>query len=239
MLSTLLSGRDRRGSVPRLAVHDSAHESRAPCRTPSRRWDCPNSRRLGPAACGENGRQRMRPILFAGDGRLEIVAHDSGPTRHATETHPAIQICVPMAGARYRVSRETETGKTFRQNLTARDILLVPRGQPHAVAWHVTSAGSSPGTSERHRVSSGAITRRKAKCISLSAAILKIAGAGVGLNLHPTRSAISGPFFRKGNDRTIDRDSGRPECLAVGRRYEAGAGTFLYVVVRGHHRFFT
>jgi len=77
----------------------------------------------------------MRPILFGGDGRLEIVAHDSGATRYASETHPTIQICVPMAGARYRVSRETETGRMLRQNLTARDILLVPRGQPHAVDW--------------------------------------------------------------------------------------------------------
>ncbi len=76
-----------------------------------------------------------RPIVFAAEDRFEIVAHASDSTHYAEETHATIQICVPMLGARYRVTRETEVGAPFVQEFTARDILLVPVGQPHAVDW--------------------------------------------------------------------------------------------------------
>ena len=75
-----------------------------------------------------------RPIAFAGDG-FEIVAHDSPPARYPEESHATIQICVPMPGAHYHVERETETGAALDQDFGARDILLVPAGQRHAVHW--------------------------------------------------------------------------------------------------------
>jgi AraC family transcriptional regulator len=76
-----------------------------------------------------------RPIVFARDGRFEIVSHESAPAEYTEETHAMIQICVPMVGARYTVTRESETGGLVVQDLTARDVLLVPTGQPHAVTW--------------------------------------------------------------------------------------------------------
>jgi AraC family transcriptional regulator len=76
-----------------------------------------------------------RPIVFASEGRFEIVSHASDPTEYAEETHAMIQICVPMVGARYRVMRETGTGASVVHDLAARDVLLVPAGQPHAVDW--------------------------------------------------------------------------------------------------------
>jgi AraC family transcriptional regulator len=76
-----------------------------------------------------------RPIVFARDGRFEFVSHDSAPAEYTEEAHAMIQICVPMVGARYKVTRETETGEIVAQELAARDVLLVPAGQPHAVTW--------------------------------------------------------------------------------------------------------
>jgi hypothetical protein len=68
-----------------------------------------------------------RPIAFAGDG-FEIVAHESEPAQYPEESHPTIQVCVPMFGARYWVTREAETGAALEQDFGARDILLVPAG---------------------------------------------------------------------------------------------------------------
>jgi AraC-like DNA-binding protein len=75
-----------------------------------------------------------RPIAFAGDG-FEIVAHESAAARYPQESHAAVQICVPMFSARYKVTREADTGGRLEQEFGARDILLVPAGQPHAVHW--------------------------------------------------------------------------------------------------------
>jgi AraC family transcriptional regulator len=75
-----------------------------------------------------------RPIAFAGDG-FEIVAHESAPARYPEESHATVQICIPMVGARYTVTRETETGAALEHDLGAQDILLVPAGQRHAVHW--------------------------------------------------------------------------------------------------------
>jgi AraC family transcriptional regulator len=75
-----------------------------------------------------------RPIAFAGDG-FEIVVHESAPVGYPEESHATVQICIPMFGARYKVKRESETGAALEQDLGARDILLVPAGQPHAVQW--------------------------------------------------------------------------------------------------------
>jgi AraC family transcriptional regulator len=80
-----------------------------------------------------------RPVAFTGDG-FEIVAHESAPARYPEESHATVQICVPMLGARYKVMRETETGAALEQDFGARDILLVPASQPHAVHW-LRSAG--------------------------------------------------------------------------------------------------
>ena len=75
-----------------------------------------------------------RPIAFAGDG-FEVVAHESEPTRYPEESHATVQICIPMFGARYNVTRESETGTDLEHDFGARDILIVPAGQPHSVAW--------------------------------------------------------------------------------------------------------
>jgi len=75
-----------------------------------------------------------RPTAFAADG-FDIVAHDSAPIAYPQESHAGVQICVPMIGARYTVTRETETGSPFEQELGPRDILIVPTAQPHAVHW--------------------------------------------------------------------------------------------------------
>jgi AraC family transcriptional regulator len=75
-----------------------------------------------------------RPIAFTGDG-FEIVAHDSPPARYPEESHDDLQICIPIFGARYSVRREAETGSVLQQDFGARDILVVPARQPHAVHW--------------------------------------------------------------------------------------------------------
>lgn len=90
-----------------------------------------------------------RPIVFAREGRFEIVSHESAPAEYAEETHAMIQICVPMAGARYRVTREAETGGAFAVELAAPDVLLVPAGQPHAVHWQRRAGIVSLQISER------------------------------------------------------------------------------------------
>ncbi len=75
-----------------------------------------------------------RPIAFAGEG-FEIVAHESPPVHYPAESHATVQICVPMFGARYGVKRESASGTSLDQTFGARDILLVPAWQPHAVHW--------------------------------------------------------------------------------------------------------
>ena len=77
-----------------------------------------------------------RPRVFIGEGRFEIVYDESGPTAYAEETHEMIQVCIPLDDARYRVTRRSETGRLLVHDLAARDVLVLPVGQPHAVTWH-------------------------------------------------------------------------------------------------------
>ncbi len=81
-----------------------------------------------------------RPLVFASPGRFEIVYHESAPVVYPEEQHESIQVCVPMDDARYRVARRSETGRALVHDLDARDVLVVPTGQPHAVTWQ-RSAG--------------------------------------------------------------------------------------------------
>ena len=70
---------------------------------------------------------------------FELYCHRSPPTAYPEETHETFQICIPLVGAQYGVVRHSETGSRLVQNLGARDILVVPRQQQHAVHWRKTA----------------------------------------------------------------------------------------------------
>lgn len=75
-----------------------------------------------------------RRIVFKNDD-VEIVSHHSPPTFYPQEHHDTVQICIPFVNAQYVVQRQSETGKTITHKLGARDVLVIPAGQPHAVDW--------------------------------------------------------------------------------------------------------
>ena len=77
-----------------------------------------------------------RPLTFVDAGRYEIYCHHSPPAEYPEEVHETLQVCVPLERALYRVTRQSETGRTIAQDLTARDVLILPIGQPHGVMWH-------------------------------------------------------------------------------------------------------
>jgi AraC-like DNA-binding protein len=78
---------------------------------------------------------KTRPLTFADPGRFELYCHHSPPTTYPEESHETVQICVPMPRALYSVIRQSETGRSLVQHLGARDVLVLPVGQPHGVAW--------------------------------------------------------------------------------------------------------
>jgi AraC family transcriptional regulator len=78
---------------------------------------------------------RARPVTYSSPDRLEISCHHSPPVVYAEEAHETVQVCVPLERALYGVTRQSETGRTITQSLGARDVLVVPAGQPHAVTW--------------------------------------------------------------------------------------------------------
>ena len=75
-----------------------------------------------------------RRTVFRNDD-VEIVSHHSLPTFYPEEHHDTVQICIPSVNAQYVVQRQSETGKTITHRLGARDVLVIPIGQPHAVDW--------------------------------------------------------------------------------------------------------
>jgi AraC family transcriptional regulator len=77
-----------------------------------------------------------RPLTFVDAGRFEIYCHHSLPADYPEEVHETVQVCVPLGRALYRVTRQSETGRTIAQDLGARDVLVLPIGQPHGVVWH-------------------------------------------------------------------------------------------------------
>ena len=80
-----------------------------------------------------------RPLIFSDPGRLEIYCHFSPPTVYPEEAHATVQICVPLEQALYSVTRQSETGRALVHHLGARDVLVVPAGQP--LALHVLRHG--------------------------------------------------------------------------------------------------
>jgi AraC family transcriptional regulator len=64
------------------------------------------------------------PITFIAPGRFELCCHDSPPPFRGT-----VQVCIPLEGAMYTVTRQSETGKTIRHRLGSRDILVSPTNQ--------------------------------------------------------------------------------------------------------------
>lgn len=76
-----------------------------------------------------------RPLTVADEGRYEIYCHHSAPTFYPEETHRTVQICIPFERALYGLVRQSETGKKLVHNFGARDILVLPIGQPHSVDW--------------------------------------------------------------------------------------------------------
>ncbi len=83
-------------------------------------------------------------LTIAEPGRFRIDCHASPPTVYPEEVHATIQVCVPFERARFAVTRQSETGRAVIQQLGARDALVVPVRQPHAVDWrapaHILSA---------------------------------------------------------------------------------------------------
>ena len=76
-----------------------------------------------------------RPVIHSRPGLFDILLHHSSPATYPEEHHDDLQICVPFEGARYRVDRASATGRRVIHQLDARDILVVPQYQPHAVDW--------------------------------------------------------------------------------------------------------
>ena len=85
---------------------------------------------------------------YLGDGRFQIVSHSASPREYPEETHATLQVCVPMRGAQYTVTRHSETGRRIVQHLGSSEILIVPPGQPHAVTWRRTAFVVSLNMSE-------------------------------------------------------------------------------------------
>lgn len=92
---------------------------------------------------------KKRPLTFADPGRFEIYSHHSAVTLYPEEAHETVQICVPMERALYSVTRQSETGRTLLHHLGARDVLVVPVGQPHSVDWRRPAGIVSFQMSER------------------------------------------------------------------------------------------
>lgn len=67
--------------------------------------------------------------------RFTVGYHLSEPAYYADEEHEAVQVCIPMARARYRVDRQSAGGRRLTQELCSRDILVLPAGQTHAITW--------------------------------------------------------------------------------------------------------
>jgi len=90
-----------------------------------------------------------RPIIHEEPGRFELYCHNSPPTSYPEETHRTIQVCVPLERALYSVVRQSEAGRNLVHQLGARDILVLPIGQPHSVVWRRTADIVSLQLSER------------------------------------------------------------------------------------------
>jgi AraC-like DNA-binding protein len=89
-----------------------------------------------------------RRIVFKNDD-VEIVSHHSPPALYREEHHDAVQICIPLGNAWYVVQRQSVTGKMITHRLGARDILVIPKGQPHVVDWRRSADIVSLLVSER------------------------------------------------------------------------------------------
>jgi AraC family transcriptional regulator len=76
-----------------------------------------------------------RPITFADPGRFEIYCHHSPPTNYPEEVHETVQVCIPLENALFSVTRISEGGRSQLQMLGARDVLIIPACQPHAIEW--------------------------------------------------------------------------------------------------------
>jgi AraC family transcriptional regulator len=81
-----------------------------------------------------------QPVSFANPGKFEIYCHHSSPTLYPEEAHDTVQVCVPLQHALYSVTLQSHTGRAIVKDLGARDILVIPPRQPHAVTWR-RSAG--------------------------------------------------------------------------------------------------
>jgi AraC family transcriptional regulator len=135
---------------------------------------------------------KKRPLTFADPGRFEIYSHHSAPTLYAEESHETVQICVPMERALYSVTRQSETGRTLVHNLGARDVLVIPVGQPHSVNWRRPAAIVSLQVSEQFiaqatglpKLHLGDAFTLRDPFISAAAAQLNMShGAGDGANI--------------------------------------------------------
>jgi AraC family transcriptional regulator len=80
------------------------------------------------------------PLAFSDPGRFELYFHRSGAAVFAEEVPDKIQICVPLEHAQYSVSQQSKTGRTLVHHMGSRDILAIPMGQPHSVAWRREAA---------------------------------------------------------------------------------------------------
>ena len=90
-----------------------------------------------------------RPIVHEVPGRFEVYCHNSPPRTYPEETHQTIQVCVPLERALYTVVRQSDTGRNLVHQLGARDVLVLPVGQPHSVVWRRSADIVSLQLSER------------------------------------------------------------------------------------------
>ncbi len=77
----------------------------------------------------------QRRVSFADPGSFELYCHHSPPTNYSEEAHNTIQVCVPLENALYSVARTSDGGRKDLRVLGARDILVIPATQPHAIEW--------------------------------------------------------------------------------------------------------
>ncbi|NPC58448.1 helix-turn-helix transcriptional regulator [Caenimonas soli] len=83
----------------------------------------------------QNSMPSRRSASFVEPGMFELHCQSSPPTAYPEETHDSIQVCIPLQGAQYQVTRQSETGRKIVQKFGDKDILLVSREQQHAVHW--------------------------------------------------------------------------------------------------------
>src|SRR5713226_509006 len=81
-----------------------------------------------------------QPLPFSDPGRFELYNHHAAPMVSPGErSSEVVRVCVPLGRALYSITQRSKTGAALVKHLGTRDILVLPFGLPHTVAWKRTA----------------------------------------------------------------------------------------------------